>query len=209
MGSEIVYKYFPGLTDAQRSRIEALQELYAEWNARINVVSRKDIDQLYLHHVLHSLAIARVHAFAPGDIVMDLGCGGGFPGIPLAILFPETVFKMVDSIGKKIRVVDEIARALELSNVEGIHARAESLSFEVNFVVSRAVTNLTPFMGWCWNKIKPGGAVFYLKGGDLTAEISSGMRGVKHVANISLIPISTFFDEPFFETKKVLIISKK
>ena len=209
MGSEIVYKYFPDLTDVQRSRIDALHELYAGWNARINVVSRKDIDQLYLHHVLHSLAIAKVHAFDPGDVVMDLGCGGGFPGIPLAILFPEATFKMVDSIGKKIRVVDEIARTLGLSNVEGIHARAESLSFEVDSVVSRAVTDLAPFMGWCWRKIKPGGAVFYLKGGDLAEEITAGMRGVGHVANVSLVPISTFFDEPFFETKKVLIISKK
>ncbi len=209
MGSEIIYKYFPDLTDIQHAQIDALYGLYETWNSRINVISRKDIEQIYLHHILHSLSIAKVHTFSPGDVVMDLGCGGGFPGIPLAILYPETSFQLVDSIGKKIRVVKEVSEALSLSNVTGIQARAESLTSEVDFVVSRAVTELAPFMKWCWGKIRSKGSVFYLKGGDLSEEISKGLKGVKGVEKVSLIPVSTFFEEPFFETKKILIINKK
>ncbi len=202
---EQITAYFPGLTDRQREQFGALAGLYATWNARINVISRKDIDQLYLRHVLHSLSIARVCAFGPGARILDVGCGGGFPGIPLAILFPEARFLLADSIGKKIRVVDEVSSALGLENLEAVHARAETVTGRFDFVVSRAVTRMKPFVGWVWDKIDRGttagtlpNGILCLKGGDLKAELDAvGKAYVRY-------PIGDFFDNPFFETKEVV-----
>ena len=207
---EIIYKYFPNLTRKQHTQIEQMYDLYSYWNERINVISRKDIDNLYINHILHSLAIAKVHSFPSGSIVMDLGCGGGFPGIPLAVLFPEVHFKMVDSIGKKILVVQNIAKDLNLDNIETFHCRAENIEFKTDYIVSRAVTELKTFMQWSWNKIKGGDGrgILYLKGGDLSEEISTGIKGKKNIQEITLTDISTLFKEDFFQTKKVLYIKK-
>ena len=167
-----IFQYFPNLSTEQQKQFEALDELYRFWNAQINVVSRKDIDMLYEHHVLHSLSIAKVLEFLPGETVLDVGTGGGFPGIPLAILFPETSFHLVDSIGKKIKVVQEVAQALGLKNVKASHMRAEEVQGTVDFVISRAVTQLKDFYPWVRAKIRKGGkntlanGVLYLKGGD-------------------------------------------
>lgn len=198
---DLILKYFPDLSPLQISQFERLGELYEMWNGRINVISRKDIGQLYLHHVLHSLAVARCGKIEAGQRVLDVGCGGGFPGIPLAILYPDTHFTMVDSIGKKIMVVREVAAALELSNVEAVHARVESCADGgYEWVVSRAVTDLKTFVGWTWRKCTCG--VLYLKGGDLSEEIRQA-----NVPTVEL-PISDWFDEGFFDTKKVLVLSK-
>ena len=201
--------YFPELTPLQREQFAALGPLYAEWNGRINVISRKDIDQLYTRHVLHSLAIARVCRFAANAQVMDVGCGGGFPGIPLAILFPESRFTLVDSIGKKIRVVDEVARAIGLTNVTPLNTRAEQVDGTFDFVVSRAVTDMRSFIGWTWNKLASGthagtlpNGILYLKGGDLSNELKASGH------NYMLTDISTLFADPFFETKKVVYIPR-
>lgn len=206
---ERILHYFPELTPGQIGQYEALYELYTLWNGRINVISRKDIDRLYLHHVLHSLAIAKVCTFAPGARILDVGCGGGFPGIPLAVLFPEARFTLVDSIGKKIRVVEEVASAIGLHNLNGIHGRAERLPGTFDFVVSRAVTEMKPFVGWVWNKVEPGSragslsnGILYLKGGDLGAELDAVGKPY------SLYGIPDFFSEPFFETKKIVYIPK-
>jgi len=204
--AELIFNYFPNLSDTQKTQFEALETCYREWNAQINVISRKDIDSLYLKHVLHSLAIARYVQFKPGERVLDVGTGGGFPGIPLAILFPETEFLLVDSIGKKIKVVNEVAKAIRLTNVRGEHKRAEEVSGSFNFVVSRAVTQLKDFYPWVRNKISkvsvnsiPNG-ILYLKGGDLSAEIrESGLKP-------ELISVADFFKEDFFETKYILHI---
>jgi len=204
--SELIYGYFPDLTDLQKQQFDALDYYYKEWNSKINVISRKDIDSLYLRHVLHSLAIAKYVEFKAGEWILDVGTGGGFPGIPLAILFPETDFILVDSIGKKIKVVNEIIRCIGLKNVAGRHARAESIEGEFNFIVSRAVTQLKDFYPWVKNKISrdsinavPNG-ILYLKGGDLTEEIrESGLKA-------ELIPITDYFSEDFFETKYILHI---
>ena len=202
-----IFKYFPNLTTQQQQQFAALPELYATWNAQINVISRKDIEHLVERHILHSLAIAKVITFANGTKIMDVGTGGGFPGIPLAILFPEVEFVLVDSIGKKIKVVNEVASALSLSNVKGIHARAEQIDDQFDFIVSRAVTALPEFMGWITGKIKKKGyndlqnGVLYLKGGDLDAELIP-LKQYWKVYNLKDI-----FDEPFFETKKVVHIS--
>lgn len=204
--AELIFHYFPDLTETQKAQFEALDACYREWNAQINVISRKDIDSLYLRHVLHSLAIARYVHFRAGERVLDVGTGGGFPGIPLAILFPETEFLLVDSIGKKIKVVNEVAKAIGLQNVRGEHTRAEGVSGSFNFVVSRAVTQLKDFYPWVRNKISkvsvnsvPNG-ILYLKGGDLAQEIrESGLKP-------ELIPIADFFEEDFFETKYILHI---
>ncbi len=198
--------YFPALTEQQVKQFEAIGDLYKEWNSKINVISRKDIDNLYLHHVLHSLAIARYVSFTPGTTVMDVGTGGGFPGIPLAILFPETRFLLLDSIGKKIRVVREVADAIGLTNVEAIHSRAEEEKRKFHFVVSRAVMPLPELIRIIRKNIAkeqinslPNGIVC-LKGGDLTSELHS----YRQVAEV--MSLTDFFSDPFFKTKKLVYV---
>jgi 16S rRNA (guanine527-N7)-methyltransferase len=201
-----ILKYFPNLSSKQVEQFEALYELYAHWNAQINVISRKDLDEFYTRHVLHSLGIAKVMSFAPGSRVLDIGTGGGFPGIPLAILFPEVQFVLVDSIGKKIKVVNEVAAALKLENVIGIHERAEKVKGKFDFIVSRAVTVMENFLPWCNGKFDsvqrnpfPNG-ILYLKGGDLTEEL----KPVKQALDI--FNLADFFEDEFFETKKVVYV---
>lgn len=196
--------YFPELTEGQLQQLEQLQPLYEEWNSKINVISRKDMDHFYVHHVLHSLGIAKVLQFQPGTKVLDIGTGGGFPGIPLAILFPDTHFHLVDSIGKKITVVKEVAKALKLTNVEAQQARAESLVRKYDFVVSRAVTRMIQFYPWVKGKIKkedindyPNG-ILYLKGGDVDEEMEE--TGKSYVS----YHLEDYFKEEFFQTKKVV-----
>lgn len=203
---DLVLKYFKSLSNTQIAQFEQLYNLYSFWNAQINVVSRKDIDELYERHILHSLGIAKFCTFKAGERVLDVGTGGGFPGIPLAILFPETEFHLVDSIGKKIKVVSEVAAALGLKNVKASHLRAEQVSDKYNFVVSRAVTRLIDFYPWVRGKFAkenlnaiPNG-ILYLKGGDLTEEIKeSKLKAELH-------PLSAYFEEAFFETKYVVYI---
>jgi 16S rRNA (guanine527-N7)-methyltransferase len=199
-----IRKYFPDLTPAQVSLLQQLEPLYRSWNERLNLISRKDIDRLYERHVLHSLAIARVAQFADGAKMLDAGTGGGFPGIPLSIVLPQCRFTLVDSVGKKVAAVREIASALRLQNVQVVQARAEEILQKFDFVVSRAVADLPTFTGWVWDKITPGGqssipnGILYLKGGDLAEEL----KGVRQ--KTSVIAISDFFDEAFFETKKIV-----
>ncbi|TAF46599.1 MAG: 16S rRNA (guanine(527)-N(7))-methyltransferase RsmG [Sphingobacteriales bacterium] len=209
--NHILLKYFPNLSKQQQAQFDNLFEVYVFWNAQINVISRKDIDLLYERHILHSLAIAKVCTFNPQAQVLDVGTGGGFPGIPLAILFPETHFTLVDAIGKKIKVVSHVAEALSLKNVTALHSRADKINKKFDFVVSRAVTSLKEFYPWIHNKFTPQkkdnkfkNGVLYLKGGDLSDEITqSGLK------NIQLFPIKNFFDEDFFETKYVLYFPAK
>jgi 16S rRNA (guanine527-N7)-methyltransferase len=202
-----IFKYFPDLTTHQLAQFAALPELYTTWNAQINVISRKDIEHLVERHILHSLAIAKVISFADGTKIMDVGTGGGFPGIPLAILFPEVDFLLVDSIRKKIKVVNEVAASLSLKNVKGLHSRVEQIDDQFDFIVSRAVTALPEFMGWIAGKIKKQGinelenGVLYLKGGDLDAELIPLKQYWK------IFNLKDIFDEPFFETKKIVHIS--
>lgn len=206
MRSDIISKYFPQLTPLQLSQYEQLFDLYTYWNNQINVISRKDIDLLFERHVLHSLGIAKVMSFLPGEQVLDVGTGGGFPGIPLAIMFPETQFHLVDSIGKKIKVVQEVASALGLQNVKASHLRAEQVDEKFDFVVSRAVTQLKDFYPWVKNKFNkpyqnklPNG-ILYLKGGDLTQEIAeSGLK-------VRQFDLKDYFTEEFFETKQVIYV---
>lgn len=206
---DIIQKYFPNMSDKQRNQFAMLQGLYEEWNARINVISRKDIGNLYEHHVLHSLGIAKVINFTPGSRVMDLGCGGGFPGIPLAIMYPEVRFHLVDSIGKKVRVAQEVAKAIELNNVELTHARGEEIKSEYDFVVTRAVMPLTDLMKCVRKNIAteqrnalPNG-IIALKGGELSGEMAP-MRTICTEWNLS-----DYFDEEYFETKKVVHVRVK
>lgn len=209
MNVDLIYKYFPKLTQPQRDQFAALGELYAHWNAQINVISRQDMDGLYEKHVLHSLGIAKVIQFKPGTEVLDVGTGGGFPGIPLAILFPLVDFHLVDSIGKKIKVVQEVAAALGLTNVKAEQTRVEHMDTAYDFVVSRAVTRLMPFMGWVRYKIRKAGnndlpnGVLYLKGGDLAEELAEVPDKYR------IFNLSDHFSEEFFETKKVIFVPKK
>ncbi|NTW24369.1 MAG: 16S rRNA (guanine(527)-N(7))-methyltransferase RsmG [Lentimicrobium sp.] len=201
---ELIKKYFPELTTEQVKQFEALQALYQEWNAAINVISRKDIEHLYERHVLHSMGIARVIKFAPGTQILDVGTGGGFPGIPLAILFPETDFHLVDSVGKKIKVVKAVAEALNLTNVSTAHCRAEELTGKYDFVVSRAVASLPEFTSWIKKNIARKSinplhnGILYLKGGDLTQELRES--GGKY----QVYKLERYFNEPFFETKSLV-----
>lgn len=203
---DIILKYFPNLTEKQVAQFSQLFELYSYWNAQINVISRKDIEELYERHVLHSLGIAKVCTFKAGESVLDVGTGGGFPGIPLAILFPETQFHLVDSIGKKIKVVKEVASALGLENLQADHLRVEQIKSKFNFVISRAVTRLGEFYPWIQGKFKkdainaiPNG-ILYLKGGDLEEEIKESKLKAE------LYPLSAYFDEEFFDTKFVVYV---
>jgi 16S rRNA (guanine527-N7)-methyltransferase len=205
---ELIIKYFPNLSDKQLKKFALLQDLYTDWNLKINVVSRKDIEELYLRHVLHSLGIAKVMEFRPGSYVLDVGTGGGFPGIPLAILFPETQFILVDSIGKKIKVVNEVVEGLGLNNVTAHHMRVEQLEGKFDFIISRAVARMDAFTRWTKGKIKskskhtlPNG-ILYLKGGDLTEELANFPKA-------KIYNLSDFFTEEFFETKKVVFLPNK
>jgi 16S rRNA (guanine527-N7)-methyltransferase len=204
---DIIRKYFSGLTEIQCDRFVQLQELYAFWNEQINVISRKDIENLYLHHVLHSLAIAKIITFKPETRVLDVGTGGGFPGIPLAIMFPEVRFHLVDSIGKKIKVVEAVAKQLKLDNVSYEQVRAEQLKEKYDFVVSRAVTALPEFVTWVQGKISRQNrhnvknGIFYLKGGDLDEVLQPFGKSV------TIFEISDFFHEEFFATKKIIYLS--
>jgi len=203
---EQVKKYFPDLTEVQLEQLSKLKGLYEEWNAQINVISRKDIDNFYERHVLHSLAIAEMMQFKKGTKILDVGTGGGFPGIPLAILFPESSFHLVDSIGKKIKVVKEVAKALNLSNVTAQHERAEQVNGKFDFVVSRAVTRMNKFIPWVQSKILqedqnilPNG-ILYLKGGDLQTELSEINQ------DYDVLDLTDVYEEEFFETKKVVYV---
>lgn len=203
---ENILKYFPDITPRQKEQFAALYDLYYDWNSKINVISRKDIENLYLHHVLHSLAIAKYITFKPGTTIMDMGCGGGFPGIPLAIMFPEVQFHLVDSIGKKVRVTAEIANAIGLTNVRTSHSRAEEIKEKYSFVVSRAVMQLPDLVKICRKNISkeqnnalPNG-IICLKGGDMTAE-TAPFRNCREI-----VDVSDYFQEEFFKDKKVVYV---
>ena len=206
MGSSIkdITKYFPNLSETQIEQFKKLEPLYKDWNAQINVISRKDIDELYIKHVLHSLGIAKVIEFKDKTKILDVGTGGGFPGIPLAILFPNVQFTLVDSIGKKIKVVNEVADRLGLENVKAFHKRAEEVEGQFDFVVTRAVTNIKKFIPWVKGKLLPETendlktGILFLKGGDLTTEIKESKK------QVHLYPLSDYFKEEFFETKMVV-----
>ncbi len=203
---QTIQKYFPHLTSKQLTQFDQLLNLYAEWNSKINVISRKDMDCFYIHHVLHSLAIAKVLQFKQGSKVLDVGTGGGFPGIPLAIMFPETQFTLVDSIGKKIKVVNAVAESIGVTNALGIHERAEKINDKFDFVISRAVTSMPEFILWVKTKfisqnnhpLKNG--ILYLKGGDLRDEFLPVLQPLIQY------PIANFFNDSFFETKKVVYV---
>lgn len=205
-GTELILSYFPNLSETQITQFERLQELYEDWNSKINVISRKDMDQFYVHHVLHSLGIAKVLTFLPGTKVLDIGTGGGFPGIPLAILFPEAHFHLVDSIGKKVSVVKDVAKQLKLSNVEAQQARAEELVRKYDFVISRAVTQMINFYPWVKGKIKKEdfnefqNGILYLKGGDVDEEMEALDK------SYVVYHLEDYFKEEFFQTKKVVYL---
>ena len=203
-----ILKYFPNLTDVQKEQFAKLDFLYHDWNEKINVISRKDIDALYTKHVLHSLGIAKINKFEPGTYVLDVGTGGGFPGIPLAILFPETRFYLIDVIAKKIKVVKAVAEALELKNVKAEQIRAENVKGDFDFIVSRAVTNMPDFVSWIKDKIKKQhkhelkNGILYLKGGDLTEELKDFPKATEY-------NLADIFEDEFFETKKVVHLPLK
>jgi 16S rRNA (guanine527-N7)-methyltransferase len=205
---EAILKHFPYLTDIQKEQFQQLDSLYHEWNEKINIISRKDIDALYTKHVLHSLGIAKIQSFEPGTFILDVGTGGGFPGIPLAILFPETRFYLIDVIAKKIKVVQAVADALGLKNVKAEQIRAENVKGDFDFIVSRAVTNMPDFVSWVKTKIKKQhkhelkNGILYLKGGDLTEEL-------KDFPKATLYDLADFFEDEFFETKKVVHLPLK
>ena len=205
---DIINHYFPDLTENQITQFTKLKSLYQDWNLKINVVSRKDIDEIYMRHVLHSLGIAKVQEFLPGSDVMDVGTGGGFPGIPLAILFPETQFHLVDSIGKKIRVVNEVVEGLELTNVKTTNDRVENVPGQYDFIVSRAVAQMETFVRWVKGHIKKKSThdrkngILYLKGGDLSEELAP-------YTTAEVISLTKFYQEDFFETKKVVYLPMK
>lgn len=200
---ELILKYFPEITHDQKTQFSLLADLYKDWNTKINVVSRKDIDELYLRHVLHSLGIAKVQAFLPGSKILDVGTGGGFPGIPLAILFPEVQFHLVDSIGKKIKVVNEVVDGLQLKNIKATNDRVENIGGQYDFIVSRAVAQMETFVHWIHGKVAKKSlhdlknGILYLKGGDLTEEL-------KIYLNATIYPLSKYFEEDFYETKSVV-----
>jgi 16S rRNA (guanine527-N7)-methyltransferase len=201
---QIIEKYFPDLTKKQKEQFAQLEELYKVWNDQINVISRKDTENFYERHVLHSLGIAKIIQFSEGSKILDIGTGGGFPGIPLAILFPNCEFTLIDSIGKKIKVVNEVASALGLTNATGIHERAEKVTGKFDFIVSRAVTAMPSFLNWTKGKISsenkntlPNG-ILYLKGGDLSEELKPVQQPIK------IYDLAEFFTEEFFDTKKVV-----
>ena len=204
----LIEKYFHTLTEQQKEQFRALYDLYADWNAKINVISRKDFDQLYLRHVLHSLAIAKVCQFEAGARVLDVGCGGGFPSVPLAIMFPEVKFISADSIGKKITVVKGVCEGAGITNIDARHTRVEQIPEQFDYIVSRAVTEMPTFVKWIWNKIDKGqrgtlpNGILYLKGGDLSEELAATrMKWTQY-------DISEFFEEEFFQTKKVVYTKK-
>ena len=204
MNSELILKYFPDITEEQRRQYEALEALYNDWNSRINGISRKDMEHLYTRHILHSLAIAKVCSFNSGARVVDIGCGGGFPSVPLAIMFPEVEFIAVDSIAKKIRVVEGVKEGAKINNLRAVNCRAEELGLKADYVVSRAVTEMARFMPWAWSILRRGEAgtlpngILYLKGGELAEELAATRR------KWDIYDISDMFDDPFFETKRVV-----
>ena len=205
---ELIQKYFSNLSDTQKEQFSKLFDLYSDWNAKINVVSRKDIDELYLRHVLHSLGIAKVLQFKDGTNIMDVGTGGGFPGIPLAILYPECHFHLVDSVKKKLKVINAVAEDLGLTNIKTSHKRAEDIDERFDFIVSRAVTAMPSFVGWVKNKVNKKSknelknGILYLKGGDLTEEL-------KDFPKATIYNLTDFFEEDFFETKKLVHLPLK
>ncbi|WP_412560042.1 16S rRNA (guanine(527)-N(7))-methyltransferase RsmG [Winogradskyella sp. MIT101101] len=205
---DLILKYFPNLTELQIAQFEALEQLYKDWNSKINVVSRKDIDELYLRHVLHSLGIAKVINFSDDSSILDVGTGGGFPGVPLAILFPNCQFHLVDSINKKLKVINAVCEATELTNVKTTHSRVEAIDETYDFIVSRAVTAMPEFTKWVKGKIAKQqnnelkNGILYLKGGDLTEEL-------KQYSTVKAYLLSDYFEEAFFETKKVIYLPLK
>ena len=204
----MIIKYFPDITERQKEQFERLGALYQEWNARINVVSRKDMEHLYTRHILHSLAIAKVCQFEAGARVLDIGCGGGFPSVPLAIMFPEVEFVGCDSIAKKIRVVEGVKEGAEINNLRAVNCRAEQLGEKFDYVVSRAVTEMARFMPWAWPLLRKGqkgtlpNGILYLKGGELAEELAATRR------HWDLYDIHTMFDDEFFDTKRVVYTKK-
>ena len=203
---ELIFKHFPDLTENQKKQFSQLNDMYRFWNEQINVISRKDLDHFYERHVLHSLAIAKVQNFKTGTRILDIGTGGGFPGVPLAILFPDCEFVLVDSIGKKIKVINEVCNALQIKNITTYHARAENIKEQFDFIVSRAVTAMPAFLKWVKGKFSPinnnklRNGILYLKGGDLTEEMKPIQQKIKYNY------ISKYFNYEFFETKKVVYI---
>lgn len=208
MTAETIFEYFPNLSDIQKKQFVLLEELYKDWNQKINVVSRKDIEELYLRHVLHSLGIAKIQEFKDGSKILDVGTGGGFPGIPLAILYPNVHFTLVDSIGKKIKVVNEVVEGLGLLNVTSVNSRVEEISGQFDFIVSRAVAAMPTFVHWIKGKIKKESlhqrknGILYLKGGDLSEEL-------KAYRTAQIFDLTNYFDYDFFETKKVVYLPLK